>query len=133
MYGSTLQGEPNPDPLQVIMPDDKAIRTRQFPLGTNMDGSGAILRFTDAAGIRWVRRPTATWVSNRRPARLYIGAPRVVLLLLALRGPQTSERTGRVARRPGRRNACRPQVPWRHRSTRSRIACTTSSGSSRCT
>jgi hypothetical protein len=32
MYGSTLQGEPNPDPLQVIMPDDKAIRTRQFPL-----------------------------------------------------------------------------------------------------
>ena len=57
MYGSTLQGEPNPDPLRVIMPGDKAIRTRQFPLGTHMDSNGAILRFTDAAGIRWVRRP----------------------------------------------------------------------------
>ena len=50
-------GEPNPQPLGMIMPGDKAERGRNFPPGTNMDASGAVLHFTDAAGIRWLRRP----------------------------------------------------------------------------
>ena len=39
------------------MPGDRPARSRTFPPDTNMDVSGAVLRFADAAGIKWVRRP----------------------------------------------------------------------------
>ena len=30
---------------------------REFPVGFNPDISGAVVRFTDASGVRWLRRP----------------------------------------------------------------------------
>jgi hypothetical protein len=53
---STGFGEPNPQPLGIIMPGALAIGTRSFPEGTNLEVSGAVVRFTDAAGVRWLRR-----------------------------------------------------------------------------
>jgi hypothetical protein len=32
-------------------------KSRDFPSETNMAVSGAILRFRDSAGVRWIRRP----------------------------------------------------------------------------
>jgi hypothetical protein len=55
--GSSPWGEPNPEPLPVIMPDSEVRTSREFPADTNFDVSGAIVRFRDAAGVRWVRRP----------------------------------------------------------------------------
>ena len=55
--GSAGWGEPNPEPLGMILPGGDPSRIRNFPEGTNMAVSGAILRFTDAAGVKWVRRP----------------------------------------------------------------------------
>ena len=55
--GSAGWGEPNPEPLGMILPGEDAKRARQFPDDTNMAVSGASLRFTDAAGVRWIRRP----------------------------------------------------------------------------
>lgn len=58
--GSAGWGEPNPEALGMIMPGAEPKRSRRlFPEDTNMNMnvSGAILRFTDAAGIRWIRRP----------------------------------------------------------------------------
>jgi hypothetical protein len=55
--GSAGWGEPNPEPLGVILPGKDAERRRDFPADTNMDVSGAVLFFTDAAGVKWVRRP----------------------------------------------------------------------------
>ena len=55
--GSAPWGEPNPEPLPVIMPDSDVQTSREFPEDTNFDVSGAIVRFHDAAGVRWVRRP----------------------------------------------------------------------------
>jgi hypothetical protein len=55
--GSASWGEPNPEPLPVIMPDSEVQTSREFPEDTNFDRSGAIVRFRDAAGVRWVRRP----------------------------------------------------------------------------
>jgi hypothetical protein len=55
--GSAGWGEPNPEPLGTVMPATEIARTREFSRDTNMDVSGAVLRFTDAAGVRWVRRP----------------------------------------------------------------------------
>ena len=49
-------GEPNPQPLGIIMPGALAARTRSFPEDTNLEVSGAAVRFTDAAGVRWLRR-----------------------------------------------------------------------------
>jgi hypothetical protein len=54
--GSSSHGEPNPEPLPTVMPGDDLARSREFPLDTNMAVSGAVLRFRDAAGTRWVRR-----------------------------------------------------------------------------
>lgn len=54
--GSASYGDPNPEPLGTIMPT-VVQRTRKFPLGTDMAVSGATLRFRDAAGITWIRRP----------------------------------------------------------------------------
>jgi hypothetical protein len=55
--GSANYGEPNPEPLGTIMPGADATRIREFPQDSNMDVSGGILRFTDAAGVKWIRRP----------------------------------------------------------------------------
>jgi hypothetical protein len=55
--GSSMWGDPNPEPLGVILPGDSDRRLRQFAEDTNMDVSGAVLRFKDAAGVRWIRRP----------------------------------------------------------------------------
>jgi len=38
------------------MPGGESVRTRDFPLDTNMAVSGAVLRFRDAAGTTWMRR-----------------------------------------------------------------------------
>jgi hypothetical protein len=55
--GSANWGQPNPEPLGAILPGGQPHRSREFPPDTNMNVSGAILRFTDAAGVRWIRRP----------------------------------------------------------------------------
>ncbi len=55
--GSAGWGEPNPQPLGVILPSEDTSHRRDFPPGTNMNVSGAVLWFTDAAGVRWIRRP----------------------------------------------------------------------------
>ena len=38
------------------MPGDEIKRIRRFTLDTNMEFSGAILMFRDAAGVNWIRR-----------------------------------------------------------------------------
>jgi hypothetical protein len=55
--GSAGHGEPNPEPLGTILPGEEAGSMRPFPYGVNMDVSGAVVRFTDANGVRWLRRP----------------------------------------------------------------------------
>lgn len=54
--GSASHGDPNPEPLGTILPGDGLDRARAFPPDTNMEVSGAVLRFRDAAGVRWIRR-----------------------------------------------------------------------------
>jgi hypothetical protein len=51
--------QPNPEPVGTVMPgkDDAISRTRPFPYGVDMNTSGADVRFTDAAGTRWLQRP----------------------------------------------------------------------------
>jgi hypothetical protein len=55
--GSAGHGEPNPEPLGILLPGEREEKSRDFPGETNMAVSGAILRFRDAAGVRWIRRP----------------------------------------------------------------------------
>lgn len=55
--GTAPHGSPNPEPLGVIMPGNEARRERSFPSGANMELAGAVVRFTDASGVRWLRRP----------------------------------------------------------------------------
>jgi hypothetical protein len=55
--GSNPHGDPNPEPAGTIMPGDEICRTRQFPRDANLDVCGAVLRFRDAAGTKWMRRP----------------------------------------------------------------------------
>lgn len=56
--GSSGWGDPNPESLRAtIMPDDGDDKIRDFPSGSNMQVCGTVLRFTDTAGIRWLRRP----------------------------------------------------------------------------
>ena len=55
--GSAGHGEPNPEPLGILMSGEREEKSRDFPGETNMAVSGAILRFRDAAGVRWIRRP----------------------------------------------------------------------------
>jgi hypothetical protein len=50
-------GEPNLEPLGTLTPNDETRITREFPPDTDMDVSEAVLRFTDAAGVRWLRCP----------------------------------------------------------------------------
>jgi hypothetical protein len=55
--GSAGHGDPNPEPIGTILPGDTHTSTRDFPPGTNLEASGAVLSFRDAAGARWMRRP----------------------------------------------------------------------------
>ena len=55
--GSASHGEPNPEPLGILMPGEREEKSRDFPSDTNMAVSGAILRFRDAAGVKWIYRP----------------------------------------------------------------------------
>jgi hypothetical protein len=54
---SASYGKPNPQPLGTILPGEDTDGHRPFPDDTNMEVSGAILRFRDAAGVKWIRRP----------------------------------------------------------------------------
>jgi hypothetical protein len=67
--GTAGYGEPNPEPVGVIMPGEQAKRSRDFEPGTNMDVTGAVTRFTDAAGVRWLRRPDGELVAQGLPSR----------------------------------------------------------------
>lgn len=55
--GSAGHGEPNPEPLGILMPGEQEEKSRDFPSETNMAVSGAVLRFRGAAGVRWICRP----------------------------------------------------------------------------
>jgi hypothetical protein len=55
--GSAPYGDPNPEPLGVIMPGTEVAKTRSFPRDANLDVCGAVLTFRDAAGTKWLRRP----------------------------------------------------------------------------
>jgi hypothetical protein len=55
--GSAGHGEPNPEPLGILMPGEREEKSRDFPGETGMAVSGAVLRFRDSAGVRWIRRP----------------------------------------------------------------------------
>jgi hypothetical protein len=53
--GTAREGDP--EPLGVIMPGQTDMGHRDFPEGTIIEHCGAVVRFTDAAGVRWLRRP----------------------------------------------------------------------------
>jgi hypothetical protein len=55
--GSAGHGEPNPEPIGTLLPGAAHTSKRDFPPGTNLQVSGAVLRFRDAAGTVWMRRP----------------------------------------------------------------------------
>ena len=63
--GTARYGSPNPEHLGTIMPGDDTSKIRVFPQGTNLEVSGAVVRFTDAAGIRWLRRPDGYLIEER--------------------------------------------------------------------
>jgi hypothetical protein len=46
------------------MPGEREEKSRDFPSETNMAVSGAILRFRDAAGVKWIRRPDGRLVER---------------------------------------------------------------------
>ena len=47
------------------MPGEREEKSRDFPPDINMAVSGAILRFRDAAGIMWIRRPDGGLAEQR--------------------------------------------------------------------
>jgi hypothetical protein len=55
--GSAGYGQPNPEPLGVTMPGSSASMERKFPDDAITGTCSAVVRFTDAAGVRWRRRP----------------------------------------------------------------------------
>jgi len=55
--GSAGEGNPNPEPIGTMLPRTRYEARRAFPHGSNLDACGAVLRFSDAAGTRWIRRP----------------------------------------------------------------------------
>jgi hypothetical protein len=63
--GSASHGEPNPEPLGILMPGEREEKSRDFPPDTNMAVSGAILRFRDASGVKWIRRPDGRLVERQ--------------------------------------------------------------------
>lgn len=46
-----------PEALAVLLPGDTFERSRNFPIDADLASCGAYTRFTDAAVVRWVRRP----------------------------------------------------------------------------
>jgi len=48
-------GTPNPEKLGTVLNWESEIRRREFPPGTDPDGSGAVLTFRDVAGVNWIR------------------------------------------------------------------------------
>jgi hypothetical protein len=56
--GADLYGSPNPQPLPTIMPGGPFVSvSRAFPSDSSPDACGTVLRFRDASGVRWLRRP----------------------------------------------------------------------------
>ena len=55
--GSADYGDPNPELVGTLLPGDTHTSRRDFPPGTNMEVSGAVLRFRDASGTKWTRQP----------------------------------------------------------------------------
>jgi hypothetical protein len=55
--GSEPYGEPNPESLGTAPPHTHLEAEREFPVDTDPRMIGVALRFRDAAGIRWQRRP----------------------------------------------------------------------------
>jgi hypothetical protein len=47
------------------MPGVEISKVRDFPPGTNMAASGAVLSFRDAAGMTWIRRPDGGLVERQ--------------------------------------------------------------------
>jgi hypothetical protein len=54
--GSADHGDPNPEPVGTLLPGATHTSTRVFPPETNLEVSGAVLRFRDASGTKWTRR-----------------------------------------------------------------------------
>ena len=48
-------GTPNPELLGTLLNRDRNVYRRDFPPGTDLAGSGAVLTFRDAAGVNWIR------------------------------------------------------------------------------
>lgn len=63
--GSAGYGDPNPEPLGNLMPGMETNRTREFPRGTNLAASGAVVTFRDTAGVTWIRRPDGSLVEQQ--------------------------------------------------------------------
>ena len=55
--GPAGHGDPNPEPIGTLLPGATHTSTRKFPPGTDLEASGAVLRFRDASGTKWTRRP----------------------------------------------------------------------------
>lgn len=55
--GSAGHGEPNPEPMGTVLPGATHTSKRNFPPGAILETGGAVLRFRDAAGATWMRRP----------------------------------------------------------------------------
>jgi hypothetical protein len=64
--GTARYGSRNPESLGTIMPGDGTSKERVPPLRTNLEVSGAVVRFTDAAGITWLRRPDGELFEQRQ-------------------------------------------------------------------
>jgi len=54
---SGSHGDPNPEPIGTLLPGTEYPSRREFPSDTDLSASGAVLRFRDAAGAKWVRKP----------------------------------------------------------------------------
>jgi hypothetical protein len=63
--GTALYGSPNPQPLGTIMPGDDTSKIRVLPLRADLEAR-VVVRFTDAAGIRWLRRPDGGLTEERQ-------------------------------------------------------------------
>jgi hypothetical protein len=47
----------NPESLGDVLPGKRTMKIREYPVGWNGDLSDLAFRFTDAAGVRWIRHP----------------------------------------------------------------------------
>jgi hypothetical protein len=55
--GSEPWGDPNPEPLGTALPYTPMQVMRKFPADADFREIGVVIRFRDASGIRWQRRP----------------------------------------------------------------------------